>query len=67
MTELQKEQGTALQGWSDVQMAGEVSIQLAPGDLLVRHTRIFHATHLNVTDSSRLMSVRFVGLSPNAV
>ena len=37
-------------------MPGEVYIELRPDQLLVRSTRIFHGTRLNVTNDARLMS-----------
>lgn len=37
-------------------MPGEVYIELRPEQLLVRSTRIFHGTRLNVTNDARLMS-----------
>jgi hypothetical protein len=40
----------------DVLMPGEVSLTLRPDELLVRNTRIFHATHVNKESSARLMS-----------
>ena len=39
----------------DAQMPGEVSLPLGPGQLLARHTRLFHATHLNGEREGRLM------------
>jgi ectoine hydroxylase-related dioxygenase (phytanoyl-CoA dioxygenase family) len=48
-------------GWKDnapedVQMPGEVDLELQADQLLVRHTRIFHATHINREPEARLMS-----------
>ena len=44
-------------GWkdgapADVEMPGEVSLELGPHELLVRNTRIFHATHVNKEDGA---------------
>ena len=36
--------------------ARQISIELAPNELLIRHSRIFHATWENKTPSSRLMN-----------
>ena len=40
----------------DVHMPGEISLTLGPDELLLRHTRLFHATHVNKEASARLMS-----------
>lgn len=40
---------------SDVELPGEVSLCLEPQQLLVRSSRIFHATWLNRSDRGRLM------------
>ena len=37
-------------------MPGEVYLELRPEQLLVRSTRIFHGTRMNVTNDARLMS-----------
>lgn len=47
---------TLRDGPEDVQMPGEVYLELRPDQLLVRSTRIFHGTRLNVTKHARLMS-----------
>ncbi len=47
---------TLRNGPEDVQMPGEVYIELRPDQLLVRSTRIFHGTRLNITNDGRLMS-----------
>lgn len=56
LTELHAKQGNGLIGWADVPMDNEISIELAPNELLIRHSRIFHATWENKTPSSRLMN-----------
>eukprot|EP01043_Picozoa_sp_COSAG02_P038544 COSAG02_NODE_2981_length_7624_cov_3.557475_4_plen_150_part_00 len=48
-------------GWKDgapedVAMPGEVDLELSPHQLLVRNTRIFHATHVNREPDARLMN-----------
>jgi hypothetical protein len=48
-------------GWKDgapedVAMPGEVDLELSPHELLVRNTRIFHATHVNRESEARLMN-----------
>ena len=48
-------------GWKDgaaedVAMPGEVDLELSPDQLLVRNTRIFHATHVNREPEARLMN-----------
>jgi hypothetical protein len=45
----------ALRTVSDVELPGEVSLELRPDQLLVRSSRIFHATWLNNSDEGRLM------------
>jgi ectoine hydroxylase-related dioxygenase (phytanoyl-CoA dioxygenase family) len=45
----------ALRTVSDVELPGEVSLELRPDQLLVRSSRIFHATWLNQSDAGRLM------------
>jgi ectoine hydroxylase-related dioxygenase (phytanoyl-CoA dioxygenase family) len=40
---------------ADVELPGEVSISLQPDQMLVRSSRIFHATWLNDSDQGRLM------------
>ncbi len=45
----------ALRTVSDVELPGEVSLELRPDQLLVRSSRIFHATWLNQSDEGRLM------------
>ena len=39
----------------DVELPDEVSLEIEPGQLIVRSSRIFHATWINRTSSSRLM------------
>jgi hypothetical protein len=39
----------------DVPLPGEISLELAPHQLLVRSSRIYHATWVNKTNESRLM------------
>lgn len=45
----------ALRTLSDVELPNEVSLELRPDQLLVRSSRIFHATWLNQADEGRLM------------
>ena len=40
---------------SDVELPGEVSLSLRPDQLLVRSSKIFHATWRNDSDEGRLM------------
>ena len=44
-----------MEGPPDVALDGEVSLTLGPGDLLVRSSRIFHATWKNESPTGRLM------------
>jgi hypothetical protein len=43
------------EGFADVELPGEISLSLGPHQLLVRSSRIFHATWLNGSSSGRLM------------
>lgn len=45
----------AMEGPADVELEGEVSLVLGPGDLLVRSSQIFHATWKNEAETGRLM------------
>ena len=49
------EEPASLEGPVDVALEGEVSLELGPGDLLVRSARIFHATWKNESSQGRLM------------
>jgi ectoine hydroxylase-related dioxygenase (phytanoyl-CoA dioxygenase family) len=41
---------------ADVELPGEVAIEIAPHHMIVRSSRIFHATYANQTQESRLMN-----------
>ena len=43
-------------GWEDVQLDEEISLEVEPHQLIVRHSRLFHSTWLNGTDDGRYMS-----------
>ena len=49
------EEPATMEGPADVWLDGEVSLELGPGDLLVRSSKIFHATWKNETETGRLM------------
>ena len=49
------EEPATMEGPADVWLDGEVSRELGPGDLLVRSSKIFHATWKNETETGRLM------------
>ena len=44
-----------MEGPADVALDGEVSLALGPNDLLVRSSRLFHATWKNESETGRLM------------
>ena len=44
-----------MEGEADVGLEHEISLELGPDDLLVRSSRIFHATWKNESPSGRLM------------
>ena len=44
-----------MEGPADVELDGEVSLELGPNDLLVRSSQIFHATWKNDASIGRLM------------
>lgn len=43
-------------GLADVELPGELPLEVRPDQLIVRDSRIFHATGLNTTKDARLMS-----------
>ncbi len=43
-------------GLADVEMPGEIPLEVRPDQLIVRDSRIFHATGLNTSKDGRLMS-----------
>ena len=43
-------------GWEDVELPDEISLEVEPHQLVVRSSHIFHATWLNRTPISRVMS-----------
>ena len=43
-------------GWEDVPLDEEISLEVEPHQLIVRHSRLFHATWLNRTTRGRYMS-----------
>ena len=45
-----------VEGLADVELPGEVPIEVRPDQLIVRDSRIFHATGLNTARDDRLMS-----------
>lgn len=44
------------EGWKDVELPGEIPIEIQPDQLLVRSSLIYHSTSLNSTADGRLMS-----------
>ena len=55
-----KEQGypgsKATDGWADVELPGELAIEIDSDQMIVRSSRIFHSTWLNRSDKGRLMN-----------
>ena len=43
-------------GWEDVPLDEEISLEVEPHQLIVRHSRLFHSTWLNRTNEGRYMS-----------
>ncbi|MCY3736483.1 MAG: phytanoyl-CoA dioxygenase family protein [Gemmatimonadaceae bacterium] len=43
-------------GWEDIPLEEEISLEVEPHQLIVRHSRLFHATWLNRTKAGRYMS-----------
>ncbi len=43
-------------GWEDVPLDEEISLEVEPHQLIVRHSRLFHSTWLNRTGDGRYMS-----------
>ena len=58
--ETRRKQGRAdnsfWQNVADVELPGEISLEVGPRQLIIRSSRIFHATHLNRSSRGRLMS-----------
>lgn len=46
---------TTGQSFPDVELPNEISLELNPDQMIVRSSRIYHATHVNKTPQSRLM------------
>lgn len=44
------------QNVGDVELPGEVALEVSPHQIIVRSSKIFHATHLNQSSTGRLMS-----------
>ncbi len=45
-----------VEGLVDVELPGEIPVEVRPDQLIVRSSRIYHATGLNTTNDGRLMS-----------
>ena len=45
-----------IEGLADVELPGEIPLEVRPDQLIVRDSRIFHATGLNTSKDARLMS-----------
>ena len=43
-------------GWEDIPLEEEISLEVEPHQLIVRHSRLFHSTWLNRTNEGRYMS-----------
>jgi hypothetical protein len=60
LEELRQGQGQEKQpredGYEDVQLPGEISLEVEPHQMIVRRSSIFHATWLNRSDKGRCMS-----------
>lgn len=56
---LRRQQGVpenpSTDGYADVELPGKIALEVEPDHLIVRSSRIFHATHLNASPQSRLM------------